>query len=302
MTVNGIAAVLLGLLAVVALWRLFVFFKKRPRCHPVVYKKTDQGSLELQLYVPRHTPAENRPAMLYFFGGGWVEGRVTQFQRQARYMARAGLLVVCADYRVSSRHGTTPAEAVEDGVDAYLWLQKNAKTYGVDPKKIAVSGGSAGGHIACCVANDLLPSRSIKTAQRAPLMLLLNPVLDLYSACPELEFSCGEMALIEKLEQMDLKQTLSPQQQLGDESPPAYLLYGSEDPLKIQGQQFSASMREKGISVESRLALSQRHGFFNQPPWREWVADDMLGYLMDQGWLDETSSLNCSRRRFISSI
>src|SRR5438874_1695981 len=73
-----------------------------------VYKSV--GADQLRLHVFSVESAEIvalRPAIVFFFGGGWAQGSVTQFVPQAKYLARRGMVAIVADYRVLDRHGTT---------------------------------------------------------------------------------------------------------------------------------------------------------------------------------------------------
>jgi acetyl esterase/lipase len=84
-----------------------------------VYKRT--GGAELRLHVfspPRAAPDKRLPAIVFFFGGGWQQGLVTQFVPQARHLAARGMVAMVADYRVFTRHGTTPFESVADAKSA----------------------------------------------------------------------------------------------------------------------------------------------------------------------------------------
>jgi hypothetical protein len=81
-----------------------------------------------------HFPADwkkddKRPAIVFFFGGGWTSGTVKQFEPQAAYLASRGLVAARADYRVKSRHEVTPDACVEDARSAVRWLRQNAEKY-----------------------------------------------------------------------------------------------------------------------------------------------------------------------------
>jgi len=118
-----------------------------------LYKKTPQGDLKIHIHFPPGwTAQDKRPAIVFFFGGGWTSGRVEQFEPQAQYLAQRGMVAARADYRVRSRHGTTPDKCVEDAKSAVRWLRANAAELGLDPQRIVASGGAAGGHIAACTA------------------------------------------------------------------------------------------------------------------------------------------------------
>lgn len=116
-----------------------------------IYKTV--GEVKLPIYIfapPDHKPTDRRPAIIFFFGGGWTSGTPRQFEPQCRYLASRGMVAMTADYRVFSRHGTLAVKCVEDAKSAIRWVRANASRLGVDPKRIAAGGGSAGGHIAAC--------------------------------------------------------------------------------------------------------------------------------------------------------
>ena len=117
---------------------------------PVVlqtYKDVGGHTLNLHIFsAPAHSPTkEPKPAIVFFFGGGWVGGTPTQFYPQCEHLSKRGMVAISAEYRVKSRHKATPFDCVEDGKSALRWIRTHAKKLGVDPKRIAAGGGSAGG-------------------------------------------------------------------------------------------------------------------------------------------------------------
>ena len=115
----------------------------------VTYKKIDSHQLKLHVFNPKgHKKGDARPAIIFFFGGGWNGGTVAQFYPQSEYLAERGMVAISAEYRVKSRHKTTPLECVKDGNSAIRWVRTHAKELGIDPDKILAGGGSAGGHVA----------------------------------------------------------------------------------------------------------------------------------------------------------
>src|SRR5439155_3760105 len=112
----------------------------------VVYKKTPQADLKLHLYRPADWKAsDKRPAVVFFFGGGWKNGSHVQFTHQAEYFASRGLVCATADYRVANQHHTTPDACIEDAKSAMRYVRGHAAELGVDPDRIVSAGGSAGG-------------------------------------------------------------------------------------------------------------------------------------------------------------
>jgi acetyl esterase/lipase len=243
------------------------------------YKKTKQADLAMHVHFPPDWKKDDkRPAIVFFFGGGWTSGDVKQFEPQATYLASRGMVAARADYRVKSRHDVTPDACVEDAKSAVRWLRQNAAMLGLDPDRMVASGGSAGGHIAACTASPGLDAadEDLKISSRPNAMLLFNPVL---------RFD-GEPGLMKRIGDDDkLGKAISPTLHLTKETPPALLFYGKTDGLLKQGEAYLAKSKEVGHKAEMFLADGVGHGFFNKSPWKEKTllrADEFLeslGYL-----------------------
>ena len=81
----------------------------------IVYKEASGSKLILNVFHPqdRKTKKEKRPAIVFFFGGGWSGGSPAQFAPHCEYLASRGMVAITADYRVKSRQGTPPFECVK---------------------------------------------------------------------------------------------------------------------------------------------------------------------------------------------
>jgi acetyl esterase/lipase len=251
----------------------------QPPVRTFTYKKTKQANLEMLAHLPPGwKEGDRRPAVVFFFGGGWEQGSVRQFEPQAAYLAGRGLVAARADYRVKSRHGVAPDACAEDARSAVRWLRQNAFRLGVDPERIVASGGSAGGHLAACTACPGLDAEGedLRVSSRPNALLLFNPVLR-FDGVPQMMRRVGGD---EKLGRM-----LSPTLHLTKDTPPALLFYGTKDDLLKQGEEYLAKSKEVGHKADLYLADGVGHGFFNASPWREKTlrrADEFLaslGYL-----------------------
>lgn len=144
----------------------------------VVYKSTPHG--ELALFVLRPTEVGRPlPAIVYFTGGGWKNGEPHHMVGNAAWFRDRGWIGIAADYRVRSRHGTTPLECVKDARSAMRFLRANATALGIDATRIAAAGGSAGGHIATCCAYDCGVDEAgddLTITTRPAALVLHNPV------------------------------------------------------------------------------------------------------------------------------
>jgi len=113
------------------------------------------GGRALRLDVVRPdvptVPGERRPVLLQVHGGGWVIGfKDRQGQLLMREMASRGWVCFNVDYRLSPM-ATFPDHLV-DVKRALAWIREHAGEYGIDPGFVAVTGGSAGGHLTALMA------------------------------------------------------------------------------------------------------------------------------------------------------
>jgi acetyl esterase/lipase len=245
------------------------------RVKEVTYKTTPQGDLSMFLHMPEGWKAsDRRPAIVFFFGGGWTNGNPGQFEPQATYLAGRGMVTARADYRIKSRHKVQPDACVEDAKSAVRWLRTHAAEYGIDPGRIVAAGGSAGGHIAACTATiDGFEAEGEDRAvsSRPDAMVLFNPVLML-----------SGQDLARYLDDATLGPRISPTLSLDSTLPPTLLLYGTEDRLAEQAGPFMTRAKAKGVRVELYTADGVGHGFFNRAPWTARTlrrVDEFLGSL-----------------------
>ena len=109
--------------------------------------------LTLDVTVP-DTKTKAKPVLVIFHGGGWLLGNKSGMVDLADGIAtRTDIITVNVNYRLLSdiNNTTTTDELIEDAMGAVLWVKDNIKGYGGDPDKIAVTGDSAGGHLAVMV-------------------------------------------------------------------------------------------------------------------------------------------------------
>lgn len=121
----------------------------------------DPVDLALDIYQPAGDTAENRPMVLWMFGGGFVSGAKDGPLEQimGQHFASRGYVVASISYRLRSST-SIPAivDAYEDARAALAWLRDHADDYGIDPERVVSSGMSAGAVTALNTA--YLPDRS----------------------------------------------------------------------------------------------------------------------------------------------
>ncbi len=119
----------------------------------LTYSTANNVELKLDLYLPQNTTGPV-PLVMFFHGGGWVEGRKESAVLYLLQYLQMGFAVANVAYRLG-RVSPAPA-AVEDTRCALRWLSRRAKTYKLDTSKIILTGGSAGGHLA--LITGMLPA------------------------------------------------------------------------------------------------------------------------------------------------
>ena len=119
----------------------------------IEWAKPKGFALTTDIYVP-DTPQEAMPVLIIYHGGGWLLNSKSIMDDLAMYIARhADYVVVNMNYRVLAdiNNTTTANEIVEDAMGAVLWVKDNIAQFKGDAQKIAVTGDSAGGHLAAMV-------------------------------------------------------------------------------------------------------------------------------------------------------
>jgi acetyl esterase len=223
----------------------------------VQYKQVDTTTLSMELYYPSTlNSAKIYPAILFFFGGGWNNGTLSQFEPHARYFAQRGLVCILVEYRVNQVHKTSPFESLKDAKSAIRFIRENAARFHIDHSKIAAAGGSAGGHLAAATAliedyNEPGDNRSVSCVPNA--LLLFNPVIDNGPG----GYGYERIGAAYK--------SFSPLHNINKGAPPTIMFLGTADALiPVETAKYYQKVMEK---VNSRCDLflyeGQPHGFFN---------------------------------------
>ncbi|TWO34082.1 alpha/beta hydrolase [Seonamhaeicola sediminis] len=211
----------------------------------------------MKIHYPEITDKVNKnPAMIFFFGGGWISGSIKQFEPHAKYFSKRGMICFLVDYRVHKMHQTTPFESVKDAKSAIRFIKENAEKFHVDTLKIVAAGGSAGGHLAAATAlinnyNEHTDNISVNCVPNA--LVLFNPVFD-----------NGPGGYGYDRIKDDYK-NFSPLHNIKKGAPPTIVFLGTNDKLiPVETAKYYQKVMEKVKSkCELHLYEGQNHGFFN---------------------------------------
>jgi acetyl esterase/lipase len=198
-------------------------------------KPEDAAKHKLDLYTP--AGKTNYPVLVFLHGGSWRNGDRSLYPALANRFAKTGIGVAVPSYRLMPAN-PHPAQ-VEDAEAALAWIIANIAQYGGDPKRVYVSGHSAGGHLAAYVG--LLP----KWGANLRGVLALSGVYDVSSI--------GGF-------QND-KQNASPLTHVRAGAPPYLITYAENDypGLPAQARIFDAALRGAGVSSELVYVPHKNH-------------------------------------------
>jgi acetyl esterase len=223
----------------------------------ILYKQIDTTKLLMKVYSPeKRDKTQHYPAIVFFFGGGWTTGKISQFEPHANYFSKRGMVCFLVDYRVTSRHQSTPFESLKDAKSVIRYIRQNAATFHIDSSKIVASGGSAGGHLAAATAlidgyNEDSDDTTISCKPNA--LVLFNPVIDNGPS----GYGYARIG--------DAYKNFSPLHNINQGAPPTIIFQGTNDnliPVETV-KNYQTAMRNVGSRCELFLYEGKEHGFFN---------------------------------------
>lgn len=223
------------------------------------------GETPLRIY--RSGGEEPQPAILYCHGGGFTTGSVESYDAVATALAEAtGATVISAHY--ARLPESTPRTMLEQCYETLLWTARMAVILGVDARRIAVAGDSAGAFIATLLAvmardrggpglvcqilcygiYDLDETRPGYRTARDPVLTLpvLTAMIEAYRACD----ARNPASLLPPLGCEDLSKL-----------PPALIVGAEHDPVLDEGRDYAERLSQAGVAVQLHVAPGMPHGF-----------------------------------------
>ena len=230
---------------------------------------------KLDIVVRRADPPTNAPVLVYIHGGAWVIGdKREQGVPMLHELVQRGWVCVAINYRLSPK--ATWPDHIVDCKRALAWVRANIHEYGGDPSFLAVSGGSAGGHLSALAA--LTPDAPEWQPGFEDADTSVSACVPFYgvhdmTGSPEAEGAHGH-GLVELLEKRVMKlpyventptyDQASPDQRITADAPPFFVVQGSNDTLVPPqvGRRFAARLAATSTSPVAYLELPRtQHAF-----------------------------------------
>jgi acetyl esterase len=255
-----------------------------------IYKKVGEIGLPLHVYKPSgHKADAKAPAIVFFHGGGWGGGSPDQFERQCKHFASRGMVAVTVAYRLTSQGGVKIEDCIEDAKSAMRWVRGHSRDLGVDPDRIASGGGSAGGHLAACVAViDEFNAASDEPGQSAKpnAMVLFNPAMAL---ARDARMSEGYLARIDvdrdERRLRGSREKVSPLSYASSKQAPCIMFFGTADNLLEGAELYRKDSEKAGNACKIVTCDGQGHGFFNRGEYYDKTLAEVEKFLVSLGWL-----------------
>lgn len=225
------------------------------------------GERNVPLRIERYGSGERQPCLIYMHGGAWMQGSPrTHADITSRIAAANCQAVISVDYALAPEHPFPTA--VNECIDTVKWVRQNATELGVDPRRIAIGGDSAGANLAAatCLA--------LKGSDEAPIaQMLVYPCVHFEMSFPSYKENADAPLLqtkgmpgvnllycgTEENKRNPLAAPLHAQNHAG--LPPAFIAVAENDPLRDDGYAYAEKLRAAGVAVAFDTGEGLIHGY-----------------------------------------
>ncbi len=231
----------------------------------------------LDLYVSHGRDFKvRRPGVLFIHGGGFTKGDKAEYRSASvsADLARAGYVVVSCNYVLGAKDqpGVWPRN-IADCRDAVRWMRANADALGLDPERIAVAGGSAGGYLALMVglSDDKTGPGGDPAAKHSAKV---SAVIDFYGVVNFSKHGKGQVPGASAAGQA----AYLPAQQCDPQDPPVLILHGTADTTVdiAQSDELAQALRAAKVSHEYVIVDGAPHTFDLHPKGRGWQRTGLI--------------------------
>ncbi len=250
----------------------------------VVYEVVDGWEGKVDLYLPPNN-GKPTPVLINIYGGGWNHGN-KESQRGFSAFFKSNMAVANISYRLVD---VAPAPAaIQDVRSLMIYLIKHAKELNIDPDKIVLMGGSAGGHLA--MMGGYLANNSIYDIDRQGVKnIKAAAVLDKYGISDMVDFSVGSKPyksavrwVGNKINDKGFIQSISPIYYVNKNTPPTFVVHGDADPIVPyeQSVRLVEKLKANGVKSEFMTVPGGLHGKFTKEQNKE-MSDAMIAFLKE---------------------
>ncbi len=232
---------------------------------------------KLDLYFPSGPERLDRPAVVFIHGGGFTGGDKAEYRSASvsADLCRAGYVVVSCNYVLGpkSKEGVWP-QNIKDCRDAVRWVRAHAKELGVNPDKIAVAGGSAGGYLALMVglSDDKTGPGGDPAAKHSAKV---SAVIDMYGVVNFSKHGKGDVVGATSAEQ----KAYLPELQCDPQDPAVLILHGTADATVdiAQSDDMAKALRAAKVPHEYVVVDGAPHTFDLHPKGKSWKRTGVVG-------------------------
>jgi acetyl esterase/lipase len=240
----------------------------------------------LDIWRPASPVGNRAPVLVQIPGGAWTmnDKRGQAYAQMAR-MVDLGWICVAINYRRSPRH-SWPAHIV-DVKRALAWVRRNVSDYGGDPDFIALTGGSAGGHL--CALTALTANQPVLQPGFESVDTKVQAAVPYYGVYDLTSVDNMHTMMLPFLERVVFKsrfaddparfESASPIFHVKKSAPPFFVLHGDRDPIvpSTQAQQFCTALRDAGVETVCHAELpNAAHAFDTATSVRSHVVADAV--------------------------
>jgi len=216
----------------------------------------------LDILQARAPALEDRPGVIVIHGGGWIQGdKERMLETYCLPFIEHGFVVANVEYRLAQA-ATAPA-AVNDVLNAAQWLARHAAEYKVDPKRIVVTGESAGGHLALMIG--MVPeSAGFGPSTKVAAVIDFFGIADVPDQLEGPNSRPYAAAWIpEQPDRAGLARKLSPMTYVRKGLPPILAIQGDADPVVPyeQSVRLTKALKAAGDDTDLITIPGGKHGF-----------------------------------------